>query len=83
MNMPPKYGMKTSRIRQFWGKSRQYEQNSDCYETRALPLPKKRGREMPAPILGSNGLGETWSAFGTLALVRGDEESEPEAIEGD
>jgi hypothetical protein len=38
---------------------------------------------MPAPILGSNGLGETWSAFGTLALVRGDEESEPEAIEGD
>lgn len=45
--------------------------------------PKKRGREMPAPILGSNGLGETWSAFGTLALVRGDEESEPEAIEGD
>lgn len=37
---------------------------------------------MPAPILGSNGLGETWSAFGTLALVRGDEESEPEAIEG-
>jgi hypothetical protein len=52
MNMPPKYGMKTSRIRQFWGKSRQYEQNSDCYETRALPLPKKKRAGNARPHFG-------------------------------
>jgi hypothetical protein len=61
-NMPLKYGMKTCHIRQFQGRLRHYEQNLNCYETPSLPQ-KKRGRGMPAPILGSNGLGETFVSF--------------------
>jgi len=80
-NMPLKYGMKTCHIRQFQGRLRHYEQNSNCYETPSLPQ-KKEGGECPPPFWGLVVLGRPLSAFGIQALVRGDEESKPETIEG-